>query len=122
MLWSEALELRQLTQPPRSMGQKLRETLGADLVVLAEMAPGSGESLGSQQFNDVLRSAGSPPFLLDLRAAPDPARKWLAQTRHLRLNGESDTVVTPATAFDAVVLQGSQSPARQTAAVDPTTR
>jgi erythromycin esterase len=115
-------QLRQLTQPPRSMGQKLRQSLGADLVVLAEMAPGRSGSPGPEQFGDVLRSSGSPPFLLDLRAAPEPALKWLAHTRRIRLNGDGDTLVTPATAFDAVIVQRSQSSARQTAAADHTAR
>ena len=99
-----------LARPPRSMGQRLRDTLGTGLVIIAEAAPGTSRS--PLEFGDVLRSAGSAPFLLDLRPAPGPVRAWLDRTQRLRAKGDSESLVAPASAFDVVVVQARHSPAR----------
>jgi erythromycin esterase len=93
--------LRGLAQPPRSMGQRLRETLGADLVIVAEAAPGGG----AQDFGDLLRTAASGGRLIDLRSAPAAARGWLLHPQRLRANVDGSALVTPATAFDAVMVR-----------------
>lgn len=93
--------LRGLAQPPRSMGQRLRETLGADLVIVAEAAPGGG----AQDFGDLLRTAASGGRLIDLRSAPAAARGWLLHPQRLRANVDGSALVTPATAFDAVMMR-----------------
>jgi erythromycin esterase len=104
-----------LAQPPRSMGQKLREKLGSELVIVAEAAPGDHPSRDLEEFGDLLRTTGAAPFMLDYRAAPSPVKAWLSQPRHLRANGDSEALVTPSTAFDAVVVQARHSPARSAA-------
>jgi erythromycin esterase len=93
--------LRRLAQAPRSMGQRLRETLAADLVIVAEAAPGGG----GPDFGDVLRTATSGARLIDLRSAPAAARGWLLHPQRLRANVDGSTTVTPATAFDALVIR-----------------
>jgi erythromycin esterase len=103
--------LSRLTQAPRAMGQKLRDALGGDLVIVAEAAPGTKGSSRSEEFGDVLRTARPAPFLLDLRSASGASRAWLTRTHRLRINGDSEAVVEPATAFDAVIVQAEASPA-----------
>jgi erythromycin esterase len=93
--------LRRLAQPPRSMGQRLREALAADLVIVAEAAPGGG----GPDFGDLLRSSFAGPRLLDLRAVPPASRGWLLHPQRLRANVESGALVTPATAFDALLVR-----------------
>ena len=103
-------QLGGLARPPRSMGQQLRDTLRSGLVIIAEAAPGTTHS--PLEFGDVLRTAGTAPFLLDLRPASGPVRMWLDQIQRLRANGQSEALVTPASAFDVVVVQARHSPAR----------
>jgi erythromycin esterase len=93
--------LRRLAQPPRSMGQRLREALSADLVIVAEAAPGGG----GQDFGDLLRTSLAVPRLLDLRAAPPASGGWLLHPQRLRANVDGSAVVTPATAFDALLVR-----------------
>jgi erythromycin esterase len=99
-----------LAQPPRSMGQRLRETLGDRLVIVAEAAPGAAHD--QTELGDVIRTVGTAPFLLDLRPSSGAARSWLDQPRHLRAYGNSESIVTPPSAFDIVVVQARQTPAR----------
>ena len=105
--------LRGLAQPPRSMGQRLREQLGERFVIVAEAAP-AGTSRGnvSEELGDVLRGVAPAPFLLDLRAAPPNVRSWLNRPIPLRADRDSETTVSPAAAFDAVIVQATQSAAR----------
>jgi erythromycin esterase len=103
-------QLSGLAQPPRSMGQQLRATLGSGLVIIAEAAPGTSHN--PSEFGDVVRTAAAAPFLLDLRPASGPARMWLDQPHRLRANGQSEALVTPASAFDVLVVQARHSPAR----------
>jgi erythromycin esterase len=102
-----------LARPPRSMGQSLRSALGTDLVIVAEAMPGQAESPdGSIELGDLLRTAGPAPYLLDLRTASGAARRWLTQASPLRINGDSEEIVTPLAAFDAVIVQVATTPAR----------
>jgi erythromycin esterase len=103
-------DLSGLAQPPRSMGQRLRDTLGSALVIIAEATPGT--SRNPLEFGDILRAAGTAPFLVDLRPASGPVRTWLDRTQPLRANDHSEALVTPARAFDVVVVQARHSPAR----------
>jgi erythromycin esterase len=103
--------LSALAQPPRTMGQRLRERLGTKLLIVAEAAPGQSSST-PRDVGDLLRTAARPPFLLDLRGVPADLRAWLNQPRSLRANGDSETLVSPVTAFDVVVVQQLHSPAR----------
>lgn len=105
-----------LARPPRSMGQRLRDVLGASLVIVAEAAPGA--ALDQTEFGDVLRAVGTAPFLLDLRPASGAARSWLDRPQRLRAYGNSESVVTPSSAFDIVVVQERHTPARQITAAD----
>ena len=89
---------RRLAQPPRSMGQRLREALAADLVIVAEAAPGGG----GPDFGDLLRTAVSGGRVIDLRRVPPATRGWLLHPQRLRANVDGSALVTPATAFDAV--------------------
>ena len=93
--------LRRLAQPPRSMGQRLREALAADLVIVAEAAPGGG----GPDFGDLLRTAVSGGRVIDLRLVPPAARGWLLHPQRLRANVDGSALVTPATAFDAVLVR-----------------
>jgi hypothetical protein len=99
-----------LAQPPRSMGQRLREILGTRLVIVAEAAPGT--ALETTEFGDIIRTSENAPFLLDLRPASSAARTWLDQPQRLRAYGNSESIVTPSSAFDIVVVQQRQTPAR----------
>lgn len=99
-----------LAQPPRSMGQRLRERLGSRLVIVAEAAPGPAPD--AREFGDVVRAAATAPFLLDLRPASGGARAWLNQPRRLRANEHSEALVTPMSAFDVVVVQARHTAAR----------
>jgi hypothetical protein len=103
-------QLSGLAQAPRSMGQQLRATLGNALVIIAEAAPGTSHN--PFEFGDVVRTAGAAPFLLDLRPASGPPRLWLDQTQRLRANGQSEALVTPASALDVVLVHARHSPAR----------
>lgn len=96
-----AEHLRRLAQPPRSMGQRLREALAADLVIVAEAASGGG----GQDFGDLLRTATSGARVIDLRAAPPASRGWLLHPQRLRANVDSTATMTPATAFDALLIR-----------------
>ena len=93
--------LRRLAQPPRSMGQRLREALAADLVIVAEAAPGGG----GPDFGDLLRTAVSGGRVIDLRRVPPATRGWLLHPQRLRANVDGSALVTPATAFDAVLVR-----------------
>ena len=99
-----------LAQPPRSMGQRLREILRTRLVIVAEAAPGT--ALETTEFGDIIRTSKTAPFLLDLRPASSAARSWLDQPQRLRAFGDSESIVTPSSAFDIVVVQQRQTPAR----------
>jgi erythromycin esterase len=103
--------LRGLAQPPRTMGQRLRERLGTKVLIVAEAAPARSPST-ARDLGDLLRTAARPPFILDLRGVPADLRGWLDEPRSLRANGDSDTLVSPATAFDVLVVQHQHSPAR----------
>jgi erythromycin esterase len=97
--------LRMLAQPPRSMGQRLREALGTDLAIVAEAAPRARTGAIPGELGDAFRSAVTGPRLIDLRSAPPQARGWLLLPHRLRANVDSDAGVTPATAFDIVLLR-----------------
>jgi erythromycin esterase len=99
-----------LARPPRSMGQRLRDTLGTRLLIAVESAPGT--TLDRMEFGDALRSREPGPFLLDIRAASDGARSWLDQPQRLRAYADSESIVVPSSAFDVVVVQQGQTPAR----------
>jgi hypothetical protein len=43
--------------------------------------------------------------LIDLRSVPAAARGWLLHPQRLRANVDGSTTVTPATAFDALVIR-----------------
>jgi erythromycin esterase len=107
-----------LAQAPRTMGQRLRERLGANLVIVAEAAPGQSTS-SPRDVGDLLRTAARPPFVLDLRGIPADLRPWINQPRPLRANGDNETLVSPATAFDVVVVQRQHSPARPNSRPSP---
>lgn len=99
-----------LAQPPRSMGQRLRGILGTRLVIVAEAAPGT--AIDKTEFGDAVRSLKPGPFLLDVRPASGAPRSWLNQPQRLRAYGSSDSLVAPSSAFDIVVVQQRQTPAR----------
>jgi erythromycin esterase len=95
--------LKALAQPPRSMGQRLREKLGHDLVIVAEAAP--GRRADAAELGDLLRTMTSGTRLLDLRQAPSGARGWLLHPQRLRANVDGHAIVTPSTAFDALLVR-----------------
>jgi erythromycin esterase len=103
-----------LAQPPRSMGQRLREIFGSSLVIVAEAAPGTRRD--NTEFGDAVRSQHAEPFLLDLRTAPAGTRSWLDLPQRLRAYGDSESVVVPSAAFDIVVVQQRQTSARSSVA------
>lgn len=70
-------------------------------MIVAEAAPGGG----AQDFGDLLRTAASGGRLIDLRSAPAAARGWLLHPQRLRANVDGSALVTPATAFDAVMVR-----------------
>lgn len=109
-IWSE------LAQPPRMLGQHLRQRLGAGYVVVPVVASRNAGGLPAAKalpggLEETLAQVGPPAFLLDLRGAPAPAAAWLAQERPVRVNFVTETWLQPALAFDAVVYVETLHPA-----------
>jgi hypothetical protein len=107
--------LRRLSRAPSSMGQQLRQALGRRLVIVAEASPDPDAKLDTTEIGDLVRPAGGGPVLLDVRPdrrVSNDAPDWLWRQRRLRINGDDTAVVTPARAFDLLVVQARRSPAR----------
>jgi len=108
-------------RPPTTMGQHLRSTLGADLVIIGVSSAENGAGLptGSLEpggLDAALSRVGPPLFLLDLRAARSDraVAAWLAERRQLRTNFTSSLTVSPSVAFDALLFVNTLTPARAT--------
>lgn len=69
-------------------------------MIVAEAAPG-----GRPGFGDLLRTATTGGRVIDLRRAPPASRGWLLHPQQLRANIDSSATVTPATAFDALLIR-----------------
>ena len=102
---------------PKAMGQYLRAALGDDLLILPISSPWappspSASAQGAGTLDAALATTGIQHFLLDIRAVKQgaPASPWLAQRQSMRTNFETQTVMTPATAFDAVVFFARLTP------------
>jgi erythromycin esterase len=108
-------------RPPTAMGQHLRSALGADLVIIGVSSAENGAGLptGSLEpggLDAALSHAGTPLFLLDLRAARSDraVAAWLAERRQLRTNFSTSLTVSPSVAFDALLFVNTLTPARTT--------
>jgi erythromycin esterase-like protein len=109
--------MRRLARSPRSMGQDLRSALGPRLVIVAEASPDPAARIDTAEVGDLVRGAADGPVLLDLRSdarttATLQAPPAMRERRRLRINGGDVAHVTPAWAFDLLVVQTQRSPAR----------
>jgi erythromycin esterase-like protein len=115
-------------QAPLQLGHHLKVALadeifiiGASAVVRASAAdiPGGGCSASPTCTLDAaLERAGLPHFFLDLRSlrrVPELAC-WLDAVRPMRTNYDTEVLLRPGKAFDALVFFGSLTPCQRTAA------
>jgi erythromycin esterase len=101
-------------RPPMAMGQHLKAALGAAVAVIPILSPADdprGASGGKAgDLDGALAQTGLDRFALDLRAAP---RGWLDQPRSMRVNFDTEAVITPRRAFDAAIFLRTLSPAQR---------
>ena len=97
--------------PANAMGQHLRWALGDDLFIIGMSSAHNGTGLPSAVLDPngvdaALERVGEARFLVDLRAAgADRAvRTWLSEPHSLRENFDTNQVLSPGTAFDALVF------------------
>jgi erythromycin esterase len=95
-------------QPPSSMGQFLRSTLGPDLLIIgaagsASLKPQTPQP-GPVSLETELAKLSDSPFILDLRSstANPAASEWLSTPRPLQTNLRSQMILAPSSAFDAI--------------------
>ena len=100
-------------RPPVVMGQFLRRALGDSMVIVGSAGGGRAGTMPGT-IDAVLARAHRAPFVLDFRRArsDEQVRAWLNAEHPLGINGEATIVLTPATAFDALVSFDSLTPAR----------
>lgn len=98
---------------PAAMGEHLRRVLGKTLVIIATSgASGNASDLArspAQTSLDAALAKVTPgQFLLDFRRAGQntPAARWLGQTHSLRVNSDTENLIVPAAALDAIVSFG----------------
>ena len=110
-------------QAPAAMGKHLRTALGKRLLIMPISGASGGPALSANtpefgSLDSVLSKAGHGHFLLDLRIARKdaPASVWLAQTQTLRANFNTENLIAPASAFDAIVFFYRLTPAVQSGA------
>lgn len=104
-------------RPPGAMGQYLRQSLGADLLVVGSCAayPVDGpprSTKGAESLDDALTRAGSNPFIIDLRSAGMPAlaASWLTTPKALTANNDSFLILPPRPAFDLLFVGDRLTP------------
>ncbi len=104
-------------QPPAAMGQFLRHTLGADLVIVGSCAayPADGpprSTKAAESLDDVVATVGSAPFLIDIRSAgmPAPAANWLTTPKSLTANAGSFLILPPRSSFDLIFVTDRLTP------------
>ena len=108
---------RPLTQTPLMMGQRLRGELSDRYIIVGTEARALGYYLEEQVAPDsaslvsILSQAGTPWFMVDLRAAnARPALStWLRQPRHIRFNWGYQRI-RPGMAADFIIYGDSLSP------------
>jgi erythromycin esterase len=104
-------------RPPYPMGMHLRSLLGDDVLIIATSSAANGQGLpvatpDSDSVDAALARVGLPRFLLDLRRARnEKVEAWLTQPRALRANFDSHVMVSPGTAFDALLFINTLTPA-----------
>jgi prolyl oligopeptidase len=104
-------------KPPPAMGQHLRAALGKDLVIIGTASTANGRGLPQDTnrgtVENALRSVSRPPFLLDLRSATDMASSspWFTQLQSMRANFTTQMLISPQSAFDALILLEPLTPA-----------
>lgn len=103
-------------KPPVMMGQHLRERLGDALYVVTTVSSAGGDGFGVPggrpgSFDAALRRADASDFLLDLRGAKARADilPWLRAEQSIRTNLNTEIILSPYGAFDAVVHFGRLS-------------
>lgn len=108
------------SQPPRMMGQHLRDSFGASLRVIGILGATNSEGLPqgpmpAGAIEGALQQLNEPLLFLNLRNANDTAARWLQQVRPIRANFSSQMDVAIDRAFDGVVFIDQLSPARHAA-------
>lgn len=97
-------------EAPAAMGEHLRAALGKQLLIMAISGglspPEPSGPAKSASLDAALAKVGPEHFLLDFRTAArdTPAALWLGQTQSLRVNFDTENLVAPATAFDAILF------------------
>ncbi|WP_237245856.1 erythromycin esterase family protein [Sphingopyxis witflariensis] len=104
-------------QAPAAMGEHLRAGLGRQLLIMAisggSTRPETSRPPKSASLDAALARVGPEHFLIDFRRAgkATPAANWLAQTQSLRVNSDTENLVVPAAAFDAMLYFHRLTPA-----------
>lgn len=104
-------------EAPAAMGEHLRAALGEKLVIMAIAGGSTGQASSREEkpasLDTALAQVGREHFLLDLRHAQKdgPAAGWLEQTQSLRSNFDTENLLVPASAFDALLFFDRLTPA-----------
>ena len=102
---------------PMTMGQHLRIALGDALLILPISSATNGPGLPpgpphAGTLDIALAATGVERFLLDIRTRKTSlSRDWLDQSQTMRVNFDSELLLTPRTAFDGVIFIAVLTPA-----------
>lgn len=98
---------------PAAMGEHLRAALCQKLAIVAISGGAPPREAKSASLDAALAQVGRDPFLLDLRTVRKgvPAARWLAQAQSLQSNFDTENLLVPATAFDAILYFDRLTPA-----------
>lgn len=105
-------------RPPKAMGQHLKAAFGPAMAIIPILSPaddprGAGGGRAGE-LDGALAQTGLDRFALDLRGKADHAvRGWLDRPRSMRVNFDTEAVVTPSQAFDAAIFLRTLSPAQK---------
>ena len=111
-------------KPPVMMGAHLRAHLGAQLLIIGDLAAHNGPGLPAGHpipgsVEAALERLDVPLFALDLRTARGNAGAagWLDGLRPIRANFDTQLDVVPALAFDVIVFMNEIGPAKSNSAL-----
>lgn len=96
---------------PAAMGLHLRRKLGRDLLILGTSSNRGpdGKIIKPGTVDTALASVGVPHFVIDVRSAAQP---WLDRTQSISVNYDSENMIRPRQAFDALVYFSRMTPSR----------
>lgn len=101
-------------RPPKAMGQHLKAVLGAAMAIIPILSPADdprGRAGGRPgELDGALAQVGGDRFALDLRGE-SAEQAWLTRPRSMRVNFDTEAVLVPSEAFDAVIFLRALTPA-----------